>query len=338
MSDIVCAVCEQIEEDKDKIIICAHCHNCYHLKCKGFVGNSGLIARRETYFCSQSCANIHKGLLEIQMLEGESFRKSDKDDILAAIQQSQDFLSDKFDSFQKRISQLEKEKDLLQKEVSEIKSIVYKLEQELDKRDRTELKSRAIIFGLPYEKDENLPEFFNKFSNVIGSNITSNDIVSIERLYKPEAKKPPSNGPPPVKVFFKDENKKNDFMDKKIEYGVLTSTEINPKMLFKGKSTKISIREEMTPYLMELQKEMNSVREKLQIKYIWPGRNGVILVKKSDDGKIHKIKSRLDVRKAIHFFQTQAVEEPMDTDETKDNSIKDPSPKRLRRQKSKVRN
>ena len=342
MADIVCATCLKTEVDENKLIICSHCHNWYHLKCKGFVGNSGTIARKQPYYCSESCTNIHKGLLEIQLLEGDVFRKSDKNEILEAIQSSQEFLATKFDNFQTRIEQLKKENTALQKEMGEVKQIVYRLEAELDKRDRQQIQKNAMIFGVPFFESENLESIFGKIAEITQASVTVSDISSIHRLYKYNNninKNSKKSTPPPIKIIFKEEQCRNTFIETKMKHGVILSTAIDNKFINNGKPINVSIREEITPFAINLLNQMKDVQDKLKIKYIWPGRDGTILLRKSDGSKIQKIRSRFDIRRVMEYLQNFSEDEPMEIQDVfnPDVSISptpDLQPRKLRRKNS----
>ena len=84
-------------------------------------------------------------------------------------------------------------------------------------------------------------------------------------------------------------------MIKKTEHGQLLSTSIDRSLLMNGNGSRVAIREELTAFSQNLLKQMRESQKLLKIKYVWPGRNGVILVKRDDGSSTEKISNRDDL-------------------------------------------
>lgn len=132
------------------------------------------------------------------------------------------------------------------------------------------------------------------------------------------------NYPPiPIRIIFKDTAMREFVLDKKIEFGQLLSTSIDKSLLVNGNGSRIAIREELTAFSQNLLNEMRQSQTTLKIKYVWPGRNGTILVKKDDNSNVDKISNRDDLNKIINLYKTADADQ---------NSIS-PSPESPRRKK-----
>lgn len=75
----------------------------------------------------------------------------------------------------------------------------------------------------------------------------------------------------------------------------MLSSAIDPS--FKTSASKIILRDELTAYGLKLFKEVRDVQDHLDIKFVWPGRNGVILTRKEEGLKIEMVRSRKDMEK-----------------------------------------
>ncbi|XP_055604898.1 uncharacterized protein LOC129753124 [Uranotaenia lowii] len=114
---------------------------------------------------------------------------------------------------------------------------------------------------------------------------------------KREMREKSSTRSAPILAVFKSETRKEEFFEKKRALGVLKASEVGD--LFKRSSQTISIRDEMTSYGKSLLKEARKVQEELNFKYVWPGRDGKILIKRSDGSRIEKVSSKLDLQSVI---------------------------------------
>lgn len=97
------------------------------------------------------------------------------------------------------------------------------------------------------------------------------------------------------------------------------STVIDSKLAVNGKATTVTLRDELSPLSLELLKELRESKELLNVKYIWAGRGGTILVKKDENSKPELVKNREDLSRVMnHFVRPMHIV----------NSEHTPSPKR----------
>ena len=240
---------------------------------------------------------------EMQAVRGEV--KS----ITSAIETSQEFLSSKFDSIASEFKELKIENAYLKNELSDLKhshsaltQTVYRLEEVVDKTNKAGMLNNAVLLGVPTQMNENVNELAIKTVGEMGLNLPDGSILSASRM-SANAKIP--NAKIPIRIVFKDKEIKELVFSKKREKGNLLSTCVGPSLLFDGKPTNLHIRDELSPLSLELLKEMRVSQELLKIKYVWPGRGGVVLVKKEDGAKLEKIRNRYELSGLIARYTHQ---------------------------------
>lgn len=327
-NEIYCAICETAEPNAAKVLECVNCHACHHFKCKKIIGNAIAKWKKKDYFCSVLCQEIHlkatsaanteslllaefqKVVSEIKNLKEEqhSTRKY-VSKAVGEIEKSQNFLAHKFDEVCDNIKRLENEQHTLKGSVGvvegkyvQLSETVNRLEGEVDRYRRSALSCNAILLGIPEVKDENLGEAVTRFAAVLGLNITEDFFSDVKRLRDSKSE----SRSPPIRIVFASEPNKEQFFAKKKEVG-----QVQVSMLggcYSGKSGRVMLRDEMTPHGLALLREVKEVQEQLDLKYVWPGRNGVILVKKTDKSKVEYIQNRNDLQKLNKLSSKRGLE------------------------------
>ena len=329
-----CGLCSNSESDQNKLLICLYCFAAVHLECKGIRGMAVSRIRKNPFFCSTKCCDIYKRIMDMQQNE-KSFLssisnklnatvasvvsdqmqevRSEVKSITSAVEASQNFLSEKFDKIASDFTELRTENEKLKLEIKHVKhsqsslsAIVNKLEMNFDKVNRQSVSSNVVILGMPSCSNENVSELVLKTFKHIGANITPDLIVSASRFYTQTNRKGNTNKnmPIPIRIIFNDSTVKDIVLDKKAEFGQLFSSSIDKSLVINGNGSKIAIREELTAFSQNLLKEMRESQSLLNIKYVWPGRNGTILVKKDDDAKVDKISNRDDLIRILTLYKT----------------------------------
>ena len=95
---------------------------------------------------------------------------------LKAIQASQQFMSDKFDQILTEITQLKAENVQLKREVNELNDKVSKLEEEQENINSYSQRDCLEFHGIPQNLTENTDELIMRVTNLVGVQITLNDI------------------------------------------------------------------------------------------------------------------------------------------------------------------
>lgn len=325
-SDVVfCVECKKKENDSSKLTTCMYCFASAHYKCRNIIGTAVRKVKENMYFCSPKCSDIYKKIIEMQSartamideLNSELRKtvtsvvsaqlqvvKTDVDTIVRAIEDSQQFLSAKFDGIVNDVQSLKEDNDLLKAEVADLRksqsslsTLVYKLESNCDKTNKESLSNNAVVLGIPVQSKENVPELISKVAKCIGADVPAPSLLSASRVTTSSSA---LNKLVPIRITFEDKAVKESFFSKKREFGRLLSSSIDQSMVLNGKPTNIAVRDELTPLSLELLHEMRNQQKKLNLKYVWAGRDGIILVKKDENSKPTIIRNRNDLSNFIN--------------------------------------
>lgn len=341
--DVYCVECKKQENDPNKLVTCMYCFASAHFKCRNIIGNAIRRVRENMYFCSSNCSDIYKRIVEMQNSRSTMIAelsteikttvtnvvsaqlkdvKKEVNTVVRAIEESQQFLSSKFDDVLTDVQTLKSDHDRLNTEVdklkksqSSLKAFVNKLEMQADKANRDSIGNNAVILGIPAQDNEHIPGLVSKMAECVGVDLPSAALLSASRVSSSSAS---LNKLIPIRVVFKDKSVKELFFAKKRAHGQLLSSSIDQSLLWNGKPTYVAIRDELTPFSLELLQEVREWQKKLNLKYVWAGRDGVILIKRKEDSKPELIRNRNDLSSFLDST-------------TAHSSSHSPSPKRKKR-------
>lgn len=344
MSDesTVCVICQKEEKDHKKFIECIYCHKAEHFKCKNVIGSAVRKLREQPYFCSLECHEFYlrttrsstesQVLNDIQVLlsevrETKSEMKAVKNTV-GEMEKFQNFLSGQLDTLLCEVKSIKIEHTELKANVDSLENNhrlvsakVSKLELEVDRINRTTLTKNAIILGVPVTKNEMLPQLVGKFAASVGYELPNSAVVDAKRLISKE-----SNGrtkqTQPIKVTFSEEQFKEQLFYRKKNHGQLLVSALDPS--FTGIVNKVVLRDELTSHGMSLLKEAKEVLLQADWKFIWPGRNGAILAKKTENSKIELIRCLADLK----LLENANKKRLLDSSMLHSTAISSPSPKR----------
>lgn len=315
-----CVECKSKEDDPSKLISCMYCFSSVHFKCRNIIGNAIRKIKESMYFCSSKCSEIYKKIIEMQNsrttlitdLSNEikttvanvvsaQIRnvKVEISAVVTAIEESQQFLSEKFDGIVKDIDKLKLENYRLSTEIEQLKSsqqtmtrFVNEMEVKADKVNRDSISNNAVILGIPAHANEHIPNLVAKMAHCIGFDLPSDALVSATRV---SSSKNSIKKMIPIRVVFKHRSVKELFFSKKKKYGELSLSSIDQSLVSNSALTNIYVRDELTPLSLELLQEMRKLQKKMNLKYVWAGRDGVILVKRNEKSVPEMIKNRNDL-------------------------------------------
>lgn len=132
----------------------------------------------------------------------------------------------------------------------------------------------------------------------------------------------------PIKVVFSDEQHKEELFARKKLHGLLLSSAVlSSSTESVASGNRIIIRDELTSFGLKLLKHVRTVQEEADLKFVWPGRDGVILAKATDSAKVTTIRSTQDVLK----LQRSHPKRQMDVSMINSTSLSqegEPDPKR----------
>lgn len=330
---VFCSMCNQVEENFSRIIECVNCCKSSHFKCLKIIGNAVQKAKKKPFFCSAVCAEIHSRntnkqngfedvLKELRSL-GTSLREVRQEsaqtrltleqtrvqinaiaDTNNQIEKSQAFLAEKFDELHTEFNTIKTELGVLsaenkntRKEVADnyeqhkhLAEKVDDLEMELDVLRRQSLSRNVVILGLPILENEDLRVLVRNVGLAVGYDFPVDDILEARRLNGRNA----TASVPPVIATFKTNSTKEALFDHKRKHGVLLASTIGES--FAASTKRITIRDELTAFGRELLQEAKNLQSDLGIKYIWPGRNGSILLRRYDGAKVEIIRKKLELK------------------------------------------
>lgn len=310
---IVCAGCEKEEADENKVIECVECHRYWHTKCKKLYGSTARRARSKPFLCSTECSELRssvendkkaegliaKVLSEVQCMRQEHAESNrELRNAFKELEKSQSFLAEKFEGINNDIKDLKLGQHFLKGQVDEVHeryesvgATVERLEKEVDQHNRANIKKNAVILGVPATKDENITAVIEAIAEAINCQLPEDAVFEAKRI----GDQKDGGKVAPIRVVFANEETKEKLFDCKRTHGVLKAAQLGSN--FASASGRIVLRDELTPYGINLLREVRDLQESLEIKFVWPGRDGVILMRRTENSKIERVRDKNDIRK-----------------------------------------
>lgn len=205
-----------------------------------------------------------------------------------------------------------------QEKHQEVVNTVDRLEMEVDRLTRATLSKNAVVLGIPTKENENAKELIRQVAAAVGYDIDENKITEARRLVG----KGQHNNTAPILVSFDTENCKVQLIEHKRVHGVLLASSINASLV--GSMKRVTIRDELTSFGRELLREAKEVQELLDIKYIWPGRDGKVMLKRHDAAKVEFVCSK----QQLHALTKKFLKRNLNMSSSSSASPLNPSPKR----------
>lgn len=315
-TSVECVVCEKLESNANNILTCLYCFSNAHPFCRNITGKAFKRIKSKMYFCTVRCSENFERINK--MLNNKTFNlstiseemksivssivisqlnvmNSEVKSVSSAIEKSQNFMSSKFDDILEGYKQLKKENEtlkqhisIMEKSISALESTVNDMEEEINKSELKEISNNAIILGIPFTKNENLTDIVCKTASHIGVNLNPESLVSATRV-KTNHK---VNATGPIRLVFKRLCDKELLFAKKKFFGTVKTAQIIQKP--DPNNTNVIIRDELTPLALNLLNKIRELQSKYKIRYVWPGRNGAILVKEDYESIPILIKTKND--------------------------------------------
>lgn len=220
---------------------------------------------------------------------------------------SQQFLSDKFDDVSGQIRKLKLEVNTLRAENDHLKrslslltdktnsvsKAVHRQEVEIDNRLKTEITSNIVVLGLPRVPNEDTTDLVMKTCATMDFKLDKSSIVSCSRISSNK------NFNNPIRITFRNMQSKENLKIAKKKFGPLSLAMIQGVRWPGDWSKKVVIRDELSPLSMELLQDLKKHQTVLKARYIWPGRDGSVLIKFKQESKPIIIRSRSDLRNLL---------------------------------------
>lgn len=186
-------------------------------------------------------------------------------------------LEAKIDACKTSIDDLEDEFVSLRKEYGEqmeiinrqVTAVEFGLQQATEEVARLERSSELIISGIPYQQTEDLPQFFQNISTVLG--YAQPPIVDLQRL----AKLPVVAGSaPPILCQFALRNVRNDFYRR-----YMTNRNLTLRHIGFDADRRVFINENLTKLSREIRSEALKMKKAGALTQVYT-RNGAVYVKR----------------------------------------------------------
>lgn len=295
----LCVICNQREKSLSKLLKCGHCSSTVHAKCKGLSTEAVRALREGTYYCSTMCEFIPQMktvITEVKEMRGELRSiKETMDDL----ESSHTYLSGQMEDLLQDIKSLKSDQATLRKHVSSLEgkhdtvsNKVDQLEQEVDRLQRTAITTHAVVLGIPNKPHEVPEQIIKKVAAAVGFVLPDEAILEASRLASKETS---SSKTHPIKVVFSQEQYKEELFSKKKQHGPLSVSAVDPE--FAGAAGRVTLRDELTQYGLRLLKKVRDIQHDADIKFVWPGRNGAVLAKQTENSKTEVIRNQKDVER-----------------------------------------
>jgi Baculovirus FP protein len=225
--------------------------------------------------------------------------------VLQAIQDSQDFLSGRFDDIMAQLSTLKEENaglktrmEHLEMKCSSLEYTIYNLEREADTAKRQQLAGNLIVHGIPYtSNNENPTEIIMNIAAKLDHPLDESSILSCSRLTN--SNKAATARAPLLVKFANPATKKVLFSKLRERKGLLLS-EVYADLPSDSRA-KISLRDDLTPLQRSLYKEAKDMQQLFELKFAWM-KDGAIFVRQTENSKVYQINSKIDIVKVADIF------------------------------------
>lgn len=322
-----CAKCNKVVTKKNPGILCGRCNKWMHGECVSLSHEqlTTLHATEADWKCRACSGSSKQKRISIILPDPEEDDVTDTDSITAGasidpnsqkmlttvlstirheiretiqeeLKRTLQFYSDKMDDFQIKIDNYEEKIKLVENQCKDLnnkytnmKNNLESIQIKLNTLEQEKIENTLEISGIPKEEQENLTEIVKKIGSVI--NQDNNDI---KKIYRKESKGLASRKRHASVVVL---TLREGCRDRWLE--AAKSCTITPRVLGRDGEGRIYLREALTPataYL--LWKTKSELKDTNLVQFVWCKR-GNILIRKSENEKIHSIRSESDVEKWV---------------------------------------
>lgn len=301
----VCGKCNKGVENSDDALFCDHCETWLHRECLKMTlksykqlskstkpWNCGTCKLKEvniTSILSQTTAkdNVPKTEptrvsqpKEVEMEEDISVYQG----LLKAVQSLQksvDFMSNKFDEFQKNHNDLMKENLQLKKVVREIKEENKVLKHRINSLEQESKQSNIVVTGVILQPEENTMQVVQKILDTIGA-----PMECVSEAYRINGK-----NTSPILIKAKTKMARKQIMEKRKNKDGLLVKECG----LRGPDSTVYFNDDLTSDNQLLFKQAREERKKGTWKYVWC-TEGRIYCRKTEDSRAIRIQSLDDLQ------------------------------------------
>lgn len=302
-TDDICMLCKVIVSDKDRKMVCSECEFPYHLgDCSGIAEStfkskgdswhkqwrcqtcrlnrqrSGQIAKQKSDFDLDPSAVM----MTLAAMNKKLDTLLDLKDTVDGIEHSIQMLSDKYDAVLSHMTEHDKEIKELRKRVetvekSDAKAEIKELKKQVNELEWRSRRQNLELHNVPMTERENVLEKVNSVARMMNvPELTASDMVSAHRL----ASK--SDKVPGIIVRFASQITRDLWFRKRLS--------------LKEAETNVFLLENLTGHERSLLWTAKEWARANAYKYAWY-RNGNVLLRKQDGGRVLVIRNEDDLRK-----------------------------------------
>lgn len=177
----------------------------------------------------------------------------------------------------------------LQSEIMDLKQTVNDLQNEQNIQQQKERLLNLEISGIPEKRNENLLDYLVSIANIIGVNLSNEDIIRIHRV-QPRIQLP--GKPKNIIAHMKSLHIKDTIISGIRKNRGLSTIDLG----IPGESRQIYVNEHLSPVYKQLYKNTRDAVKSSNFKYVWI-RNCKIYVRKDDTSPAILVKDVNDLRK-----------------------------------------
>lgn len=299
-----CASCSNPLPDTGQYVSCNGCNRDYHYgDCCGiaettWAAKSGALKKR--WRCEGYCRGSKGATLTTAQdtpdTPGQQQQERDQAQILDEINEKLEKLPKIEDSYkeikkitensEKTLQKIIQKMEEMEKTIREKDNEIEKLREKLNQVEQYSRNKNIEIHNVPETKGEKIEEIVTKITEKIGVTIKKEDIEACHRIGSRNKDKPK-----PIIVQFLSRRIRDQIIDGKQKNSATQDDAIK-----NGKTERIFVNENLSPENKEILYETKKVAKEKQYKFVWT-RNGKILVRENEQGKVIQIKNVKDLQK-----------------------------------------
>ncbi|KAG7295247.1 hypothetical protein JYU34_022238 [Plutella xylostella] len=227
-------------------------------------------------------------------------RREVREIVRTELQVTLQYYSDKIDEYEEKISRYESNLKTVENQCKDMKNTYLNLklkndvlEQKINAMEQRQMSNLIEICGVSESENENLQDITSKICAKL--QLSSADASKAYRKKKMRPNVAVQGPPSPIVVSLR-EGCRDQWLSSS------RNTSITGRDLGREDSTRIYIRESLTPTTaFLLWKSKKDLKETGLCKFVWL-KNGVVLAKKTENDKAHVIRSESDMERMKEVF------------------------------------
>lgn len=238
-----------------------------------------------------------KAITTEEGFKNDSFLMKSMYEEMKELRRSMDFFNNKFESMLKELAetrkellQTKKEKEMLNNKMEEMSEKVNKLEVQVQVLSNQSRQNNLEIAGLPCTPNENCQMLAYNVVKTILPTMKQEEIEEAHRIGHPKDRNGEDKIYRPILVKLKTNKVRDEVFRKKKLLKNVNTVDLG----ISKKRERLYINENLCDNTKAILREANSLRKLRGWKYLWTN-NGVVLLRKNEEGKVVSIKCKADL-------------------------------------------